>query len=44
MAEDKTFESEEERYNALRIVGQEAEAPDDFDPGDDDFQFEEVSL
>ena len=38
------YESEEARYEALRKVGQEAEAPDDFDPGDEDPEFEEVTL
>lgn len=38
------YESEESRYDALRKVGQEAEAPDGFDPGDEDPEFEEVTL
>ena len=44
MADDKTYATEEERWQALRIEGQEAEAPDDFEPEEGEDDFEEVEI
>lgn len=43
MAEEKSYASEEERYQYLRVEGREPSAPDDFEP-DSDEEFEEVEL
>lgn len=43
MAEEKSYASEEERYQDLRVDGREPSAPDDFEP-DGDEEFEEVEL
>lgn len=44
MTEEKTYETEEERWQALRIEGQEAEAPEDFQPEEGEDEFEDVEL
>lgn len=36
MAESKDYATEEERWQALRIEGQEAAAPDGWEPAEDD--------
>lgn len=42
---EKKYNDEEERYMDLRIEGQEAEAPEGFEPDDgEDEGFEEVTL
>ena len=43
MAEEKSYASEEEHYQDLRVEGREPSAPDDFEP-DGDEEFEEVEL
>lgn len=43
MAEEKSYASEGERYQDLRVEGREPSAPDDFEP-DGDEEFEEVEL
>lgn len=44
MTEEKRYETEEERWRALRIEGKEAEAPDGFEPEEGEDEFEEVEL
>lgn len=45
MAEEKKYETEEERWQALRIEGKEAEAPEGFEPDESELDgFEEVEL